>query len=148
MLGGCGFAILIANIGHPRIVEVLASVSIVWANLAYLLVTAPMLVKRLRTRGRPRRRRAKGLFDLGRWGLPINALAVIWGVLVVVNISWPREAIYGDDAIGRYAAPIATAALLALGAVYYAAIGRRESTGVIEEHRAPRPAPVADVGMG
>ncbi|WP_435017168.1 amino acid permease [Tundrisphaera sp. TA3] len=148
MLGVCAFAILIANVGHPRIVEVLASVSIVWANLAYLLVTAPLLVKRIRYLGRPRRRRAKGLFDLGRWGLPINALAVAWGVVVIVNISWPREAIYGDDEIGRYAAPIATIALLALGALYYVAIGRRESAGVIEEHRATRPAPVADIGMG
>ena len=148
MLGGCAGLILLANIGHPRIVEVLASVSIVWANLAYLLVTIPLLIKRLRTLGRPRRKRAKGLFDLGRWGLPINALAVVWGIAVVINISWPRETIYGDDEVGRYAAPISTAALLALGGLYYLAIGRRESGSVIDEHRAPQPGPVADFRLG
>ena len=36
------------NANFPQVVEVLASVAIAWANLAYLLVTVPLLVRRLR----------------------------------------------------------------------------------------------------
>ena len=66
----------------------------------YLLVTVPMLVARLRRRWSPERLDPAGggrLFSMGRLGLPINAIASLWGVCLVVNISWPRPEIYGRD---------------------------------------------------
>ena len=33
---------------------------------------------------------------MGRWGLPVNIFAVLWGVGMAVNLAWPREAVYGD----------------------------------------------------
>ncbi len=90
-------------------------VAIVWVNLAYLLVTLPMLVARLRRRWRPDRLDPSGggrLFSMGRLGLPINAIAVAWGILVVINIAWPRAEIYGPDPWGRFAAPLSTLVLL------------------------------------
>ena len=117
-------AILVVNINLPHVIETLCSVAIVWVNLAYLLVTLPMLVARLRRRwqaGSPRSDRAAGrLFSMGRLGLPVNAIAVAWGVFVVINIGWPRPEIYGPDPWGRFAAPLATLALLAAGGLYYA----------------------------
>jgi hypothetical protein len=77
----------------------LASLCIAMLYLAYLGVTLPLLVKRLRLRrtgglehgvaedGRP-------LFSLGRWGIPINVAAVGYQVVMVVNLVWPRAAIY------------------------------------------------------
>ena len=59
---------------------------------------------RRRRSGRGRRRSSK-LFSMGRFGLPVNAIAVVWGVFVVMNISWPRTEIYGPDPWGRFAAP-------------------------------------------
>ena len=135
LLGVGALAILAANANFPRIVEVMASVAIVWANLAYLFVTAPMLARRLRGRDRGHRRR-DGLFTLGRWGLPVNVLAVAWGVLIILNVGWPRPEVYGDVWYRRYAAPLATAAMLGAGWLCRARIGRRE-VGVLEEHRAP-----------
>jgi hypothetical protein len=67
--------------------------------LAYLGVTLPLLVRRLRLRrtgglesgvaedGRP-------LFSLGRWGIAVNVVAVVYQVVMVVNLVWPRAAIY------------------------------------------------------
>lgn len=138
LLGGVATALLVANANFPRIVEVMASVAIVWANLAYLLVTAPQLAHRLRggpSGGTPR---PDGRFRLGRWGLPINVLAVAWGVLIVVNVGWPRPEVYGPAWYHRFAAPIATAAMLGAGALCYARVGRR-GAGVLEGHRADDP---------
>jgi urea carboxylase system permease len=135
LIGGTAIAILLLNFNFPNVIEVLASVSVVWANLAYLLVTVPLLRLRLRQRLGADEPQMPGLFSLGRWGLPINALAVAWGVFTVVNIAWPRPAIYGDAWPGRFAAPIATAVLLAGGLVYDRLV-RRQRGGVLEEHRA------------
>ena len=73
------------------------------------------------------------LFSMGRFGLPVNVIAVVWGVFVVINIGWPRMQIYGPDPWGRFAAPLATLALLAVGAVYYQLVQRRR-TGILVEH--------------
>ena len=137
LLGLGALAILAANYNLPQIVEVMASVAIAWANLAYLLVTVPQLIRRLRSPGSPRP--AEGLFTLGRWGLPINALAVIWGVLMVVNMGWPRPEVYGEAWYRRYAAPLATAAMLGAGSACRGRFGRRGVGGVLEDHRAASP---------
>ena len=34
--------------------------------------------------------RPAGKFSLGAWGLPVNVLALVWGVLGMVNMAWPR----------------------------------------------------------
>ena len=60
--------------------------------LAYLGVTVPMLVKRLR--GEWPKPDHGPYFSLGRWGLPVNIAAVAYGTLVAINIAWPRNAIY------------------------------------------------------
>jgi hypothetical protein len=73
------------------------------------------------------------VFSLGRWGVLVNVLAVLWGLFVVVNMSWPRPEIYGTDAWGRYAALISTAALFGLGSIYYFTVTRHR-TGVLSEH--------------
>ena len=137
LIGLGALAILGANANLPQVVEVMASVAIAWANIAYLFVTVPQLARRRRERGRGEQDgRAVGLFSLGRWGLPINALAVGWGVLVVANVAWPRAEVYGESWPRRFAAPLATAAMLVAG---WGCRGRadRRGLGVLEEHRAP-----------
>ena len=51
VVGVLAAAILVVNINLPNVIETLCSVAIVWANLAYLLVTVPLLVARLRRGG-------------------------------------------------------------------------------------------------
>ncbi len=135
--------ILLINVNMPRIMETLCSVAIVWANLAYLMVSFPLLLARLRGWPRTLEDEAKGTaaasagrpFTLGRWGLGLNIFSVIWGLMVIVNMSWPREEIYGADPWGRFAAVLATTGLLATGAILYLAMRQRE-TGVLAGHAA------------
>lgn len=76
----------------------LGTTCIVLVYLAYAMVTGPMLLRRLR--GAPLGGRTgpdetgRPLFSLGRWGLPVNLLAVLYGVAMAVNLAWPRASVY------------------------------------------------------
>jgi urea carboxylase system permease len=150
VIGLLAAAILIVNINLPNVIEMLCSVAIVWANLAYLMVTLPLLISRRRSPGRGlvsvgdsktfSRNGAdvagrRGYFSLGRWGLPVNVVAVLWGLFVVINISWPRSVVYGDHAWGRFAAPLATLSLIVAGSAYYVLYQRKRS-GILPVHAA------------
>ncbi len=153
VVGVLAAAILVVNINLPNVIETLCSVAIVWANLAYLLVTMPLLAARLRrgarhtfggTRGdsnpgvataAEHDRLASPYFSLGRWGLPVNAIAVVWGLFVVINIGWPRPEVYGAERWGRFAAPLATLGLIVAGALYFL-LFQRKRTGILAEHAA------------
>jgi amino acid transporter len=53
--------------------------------LSYLIGNLALL--RARLRGWPK---AKAPFSLGRWGIPINLLALAWGGGMLINFAWPR----------------------------------------------------------
>jgi urea carboxylase system permease len=55
--------------------------------LAYFVGNIALL--RARLRGWPT---AKAPFSLGRWGLPVNLLALAWGGGMLINFAWPRVA--------------------------------------------------------
>src|SRR5436305_9890444 len=55
--------------------------------LSYLIGNLALL--RARLRGWPR---ARAPFSLGRWGLPVNVLAIAWGGGMLINMAWPRAA--------------------------------------------------------
>jgi urea carboxylase system permease len=134
--GVAAVLILLVNFGSTKLLEVIIVVAIVWANIAYLLVTVPLLVSRLR--GWPDKGGCDepGLFRLGRWGVPVNLLAVVWGIALIVNMAWPREAIYGPLWYQRYAALLFTGALFAVGGAYYWFVQRHKPKGPLPEHRA------------
>jgi len=149
VIGVLAATILAVNINLPQVIETLCSVAIVWANLAYLLVTFPLLVSRFRRSGASATPAADSnlpdggeadeathrLFSTGRFGLPINVIAVVWGLFVVINIGWPRTAIYGSGQWGRFAAPLATLVLIGSGMFYYL-LFQRKNTGILAEHMA------------
>ncbi len=139
--GAAAALILLINVNMPRIMETLCSLAIVWANLAYLLVSFPLLLTRLRgwppnqatETDAPGAPPASRPFALGRWGLALNLVSVCWGILVIINISWPRQEIYGSDRWGRFAAVLATIGLVCLGAVLYQPL-RRQALSILPEH--------------
>ncbi|MBT2501771.1 APC family permease [Curtobacterium sp. ISL-83] len=94
---GAGLALAV-NIGQSAIFTALSSLCIAMLYLAYLGVTGPLLVRRIRNRGRAFEpgvdEDGKPLFDLGRWGIPVNAVAVVFQVGMAVNLIWPRPEIY------------------------------------------------------
>jgi len=55
--------------------------------LSYLIGNFALL--RARLGGWPR---VKAPFSLGKWGLPVNVLAIAWGGGMLINMLWPRAA--------------------------------------------------------
>ncbi|GAA3817209.1 APC family permease [Amycolatopsis tucumanensis] len=134
LIGAVAVAILLVNIGTPQIFTAVTSVAVVMIYLAYLLVTVPMLVKRLR--GGWSGRDAGGHFSLGRLGLPVNVVAVLWGAGMAVNLAWPREQIYGGGAL-RWMALIFIGIVAAIGLAWFRLRGRHR-LGTLPEHQADR----------
>ena len=85
--------VLLVNLGSDRRLHVGDVVSVVIVYLAYLFVTVPLLVKPSCGACSPRRSRP-GTSPWAAWGLPVNMVAVVFGVFLLVNIGWPRQEIY------------------------------------------------------
>ncbi|MCO4250682.1 amino acid permease [Pseudarthrobacter raffinosi] len=118
-IGALAVGVLAINVGNAALFTTLSSVCIVMVYLAYLLVTVPQLLNRLRGDwDRVGETMPGGLFSLGRWGLPINILAVLYGAVMVVNLAWPRPEVYdpsGENGILLYSAPLMVGVVLLLG---------------------------------
>ncbi len=118
VVGALAGGLLVVNLNFESVMMALVCVSIVWSNLAYLLTTGSLLASRLRGRV------PAADSYLGRWGLAVNAAAVVWGVALVVNIGWPRERLYGAEWYERYGALLYSGVLLAVGAFVYRVVRR------------------------
>ena len=137
LVGVLAAALLVVNINLPHVIETLCSVAIVWVNLAYLLVTVPLLVARLRER----RRNPRVALRPGRGGQerllldgPARACRSTRSPSSGAS-SWSSTSagrapeIYGPDPWGRFAAPLATLGLLVVGRPCIIAIVQRRRTG-------------------
>ena len=78
--------------------------------IAFQMVVFAALVARLRGW------RPSGRFSLGRWGLPINVLALAYGVAAMVNLAWPRtpDVAWYDN----YIVLLSAAIVVGVGVVY------------------------------
>lgn len=93
---------LVVNLGQSAVFTALSSLCIAMLYIAYLGVTGPLLFTRIRAaRGTPSAATAEGtdehgkpLFTLGRWAIPVNAVAVLYQVVAIVNLAWPRASVY------------------------------------------------------
>ncbi|MFG2556407.1 APC family permease [Streptomyces sp. NPDC048581] len=145
IIGILALAILVVNIRQPQIFTVVTSIGIIMIYLAYLGVTAPLLVARLRGKWRPA---GDGKFSLGRWGLLVNVVAVVWGAGMTINLMWPRAAVYNATApyhwYLRWGAVLFVAVIGGGGFAYYWFV-QRHRTGVLAEHRLTASDPKADV---
>ncbi len=116
LVGVLAMALLVVNVGQAGVFTALTSTCIVLLYLAYLCVTAPLLYRRLR--GWPHQlgpqldEAGKPVFSLGRWGLPVNIVAVAYGLAMAVNLAWPRPEIFdpeGTSPVMQYFALIVVA---------------------------------------
>jgi urea carboxylase system permease len=133
--------LLAINVGNQSAFYVLTSLAIIMFYLAYLGVTAPMLVRRFRgTWPKPDH---GPYFSLGRWGMPVNILAVVYGTLVTINIAWPRNAIY--NSVGhphwywQWSPFLFIGAVVIIGTIYYYTVQAKKTPEVLAEHRAEVP---------
>jgi urea carboxylase system permease len=124
----CGLAaiiILAMNLQVPKVFELVTSIAILWANLAYWIVVALQLKNRFILARHAGDTGAR--FSLGKWGFFVNILALIWSSFMVINVSWPRAATYGSEWYHQYAAWMYTAVLISVGVLiyYYKSIKRK-----------------------
>jgi urea carboxylase system permease len=133
VIGVVAVLILVVNIGTPAIFTAVTSVAVIMIYIAYLLVTVPMLLKRFRGQWPDAEARESRYFSLGRWGLPVNLLAVVWGAAMALNLAWPRADVYGESF--RWIAFIFIGAVVVLGLAWYHARGKHH-LGVLPEHMA------------
>jgi urea carboxylase system permease len=112
---------LAVNVGNAGLFLGLASVCIMLLYIAYLLVTAPLLYRRLT--GNPLAdgvdETGKKLFSLGRFGIVVNVIAVVYGIAMAINLAWPRPEVYDPAGAGWYLhyLPILTLVVTAGGGV-------------------------------
>jgi len=92
-VGVMSLVLLAINLANQSAFLTLTSVAIIMFYLPYLAVTGSML--RMRMRGEWPRAEHGPYFNLGRWGLPVNVFAVVYGTVVAFEIAWPRAAVYG-----------------------------------------------------
>jgi amino acid transporter len=131
-VGALGIAVLLINLGNPAAFAAVTSTSVVIVYLAYLLVTVPALRARLRRRLPSKR---PGGFSLGRWGLPVNLFAVVYGVAMIVNITWPRQAVYdpgGTSWVLQYLALLFVAGMVVVGLVVHRALRVRAASAALD----------------
>jgi len=136
VIGVIALAILVVNIRQPQIFVVITSIGIIMIYIAYLLVTGPMLLARLRGTYRSSDTQA-GYFSLGRWGLPVNLIAVVWGLGVTINLAWPRASIYNATEpfhwYLRWGAVLFVGIVMVGGFAYYWFV-QRHKTGTLAAH--------------
>ncbi|WP_457030534.1 APC family permease [Kitasatospora sp. P5_F3] len=89
-IGGLVAATLVSAAALPLGLESTAIGSLITFGsaatfLPFFLLSVAALTARLRGTWRP-----AGAVSLGRWGTPVNLLAVLWTGFEVVNICWPR----------------------------------------------------------
>ncbi len=131
--GLVAIALLVINFGNAQIFLVITSVSIVIVYIAYLLVTVPVMRRRLR--GWPDDQGETGWFFMGRTrGMVVNAIAIGYGLLMAVNLLWPRSEIYGE---GLYAwgGVIFVTGIVLVGLAYYFTVQHGSEERIAHEHQ-------------
>lgn len=124
VVGALAAALLLIAFASPDAWLAIGTTCIVMLYLAYSMVTAPQLLRRLRAPLPPATDESGApAFSLGRWGVPVNAAALVYGVAMTVNLAWPRAAVYdpsGGHWYFRWFTLLFLAATLTLGAAFRA----------------------------
>ncbi|QNK82454.1 amino acid permease [Nakamurella sp. PAMC28650] len=106
VVGLLSVGLLLVNLGQAGVFTALTSTCIVLLYLAYLLVTVPMLVRRINGSwgAMPAQTddTGKSIFTLGRFGFVVNILAVLFGLAMMINLAWPRPEVYGTSPVLQY----------------------------------------------
>jgi hypothetical protein len=120
--------------------------------LSYFL--GNIVIMRARLRGWPR---MSAPFKLGRWGILVNIVALLYGGAMLVNFAWPRPAsnpkpsqegglLHLNFLDGVPILWTVVIFIVLIGAVYYLAVGRRKTFPPVVSPSADDDAPLAGTG--
>ncbi|MGH9303488.1 MAG: APC family permease [Acidimicrobiales bacterium] len=151
--GSAGLKLVSRRLGTPWVASIVVAclaaipfiqyagagfIAIAASGMIYLCyVLANLAVLRARVKGWPQQ---KAPFKLGRWGIPITVLSLIWGIGMLVNFAWPRVASNPTPDQTNHLLdfkvswinhiPVLWTVVIGLsivGAIYYLAVGRRRA---------------------
>jgi len=138
VVGVLSAALLLLSFSSAEAWLAISTTCIVMLYLAYAMVTGPLLLRRLRGELPPGTDESGNpVFSLGRWGIPVNTLALLYGLAMTVNLAWPRAAVYdpsGGHWYFQWFSPLFVLVTLVLGFSWRALRAHRE-------HSAQEPAP-------
>lgn len=103
-------AIILATESSPSALTKIISFATVGIYLGFQLVVLAALVARMRGW------KPQGRFSLGEWGLPVNIVALAYGVGAIVNLMWPRTP--GTPWYDNYIVPVSALIVAAVGVAY------------------------------
>lgn len=88
---------------------------IAWATVGTYIVYQMVVVGAIyaRRKGWPKE---KAHFNLGRWGWPVNLIALAFGVFMIIDLSWPWTT---GSFFDRYLVPISAGCVLGAGIIVY-----------------------------
>jgi amino acid transporter len=134
-IGVLTLVLLAVNVGNQQLFFVLTSVAIIMFYIPYMCVTAPLLIRRFK--GQWPTSEHGPYFSMGRWGVLVNVLAVLYQTAVVVNLAWPRPDIYGSKHwYYQYGAFVFVGGIAIIGGFYYFTRHHGRISEVLAEHRA------------
>jgi amino acid transporter len=103
-------AIILATYSRPDALTKIISFATVGIYIGFQLVVFAALLARTRAW------KPAGAFSLGAWGLPVNIIALAYGVGAIVNLSWPRTP--GAAWYNNYIVIVSALAVAAVGVIY------------------------------
>ena len=103
-------AIILATYNSPNALAKIISFATAGIYIGFQLVVLAALSARLRG-WQPR-----GAFTLGNWGMPVNVVALAYGVGAIVNLMWPRTP--GTPWYDNYIVLVSVVVVAGVGAVY------------------------------
>jgi urea carboxylase system permease len=132
VVGGLAIALLVVNLGQSALFTDITGVAVVVVYLAYLGVTVPRLISRFQP-GFAEREKASGeQFSLGRLGLPLNIIAVLFGMFFLIDIGWPRAIVYGAAGYLHYFSLLFVGGCAVLGVISYLRVKQRDKIVVLD----------------
>jgi amino acid transporter len=112
VMGAIPAVIALSSLWLVNAINTIISFAAVGIYIAFQMIVLAALVARLKGW------RPAGAFTLGAWGVPINLLALAYGVGAIVNILWPRPQSAADPWYAVYGMAATTAGVILIGAAY------------------------------
>ena len=111
-MGAIPAVIALSSLWLANAIGTIISFAAVGIYIAFQMIVLAALIARAKGW------RPAGPFTLGAWGVPVNVLALAYGIAAIVNILWPRPLTAADPWYTVYGMLATTVGVMVIGAAY------------------------------
>jgi amino acid transporter len=112
VMGAIPAVIALSALWLANAINTIISFAAVGIYIAFQMIVLAALIARAKGW------RPAGPYTLGAWGVPVNVLALAYGVAAIVNILWPRPQSAADPWYAVYGMSATTVGVMLIGAAY------------------------------